>query len=255
MAIENAQAHTAVRTTLEFQERFVAVLGHDLRNPLSSIDMAVTVLRQRAVAANDTETARVLDRMTSSSARMLRMIEQILDLTRSRLGGGLEVRPKPMEMCEPLTAIVEELRLAHPSRRIELRCRPLLGTWDRDRLEQVFSNLIANGVHYGHPAKPVTVEAGLQENGWAEVNVHNDGDPIPEALLDQLFDPFRRGGRDSGGSKTAGLGLGLYISREIVRAHGGELDVRSSSTEGTLFRVTLPRAATRPVPRLRHSFD
>jgi PAS domain S-box-containing protein len=115
MAIENAQAHAAVRMTLEFQERFVAVLGHDLRNPLSSIDMAVGVLRQRAVVANDTPTVRVLDRMRTSSARMERMIEQILDLTRIRLGGGLDVRPRPMDLCEPLTAVVEECRASFSS--------------------------------------------------------------------------------------------------------------------------------------------
>ncbi len=249
MAIENAQAHAAVRSTLEFQERFVAVLGHDLRNPLSSIDMAVGVLRQRAVAANDAPTVRVLDRMRSSSARMERMIEQILDLTRIRLGGGLDVQPAPMDLCDALTAVVEELRLAHPARSIELRCSSLRGTWDRDRLEQVFSNLIANAVHYGDPAKPVTVEAHPTENGGAQVKVQNDGEPIPEALRGQLFDPFRRGGRDSRAAKTAGLGLGLYISREIVRAHGGELDVRSSAAEGTLFRLLLPRSASLPATK------
>jgi PAS domain S-box-containing protein len=251
MAIENGQAHAALSASLEFQERFVAVLGHDLRNPLSSIDMAAAVLRQRAVNASDTATTRVLDRMRSSSARMSRMIEQILDLTRSRLGGGLEVRPAPMDLCDALTGIVEELRIAHPSRSIQLRCSSLPGAWDRDRLEQVFSNLVANGVDYGVEDKPVKIDAHRQEDGWVRVTVHNEGEPIPDALLSQLFNPFRRGGRDSRASKTAGLGLGLYISREIVRAHGGELDVKSSSAEGTTFQVTLPRAALMPAPELR----
>ncbi len=239
MAIENAQAHAAVNATLEFQERFVAVLGHDLRNPLSAIDMAAAVLLKRA--ASDPTMVRLVDRMRSSSARMSLMIAQILDLTRSRLGGGLEVRPAAMDLGEALTSIVEELRTAHPTHEVELHCPPALaGIWDRARLEQVFSNLIANAISYGDPGKPVTVVAHRSDAGGALVTVHNDGEPIPETLQAQLFDPFRRGSRDSRAAKTAGLGLGLYISREIVRAHGGELDVQSSSSEGTTFRVALP---------------
>jgi signal transduction histidine kinase len=238
MAIENAQAHAALSASLEFQERFVAVLGH--RNPLAAIDMAAGVLRQRAATANDPSTKPILDRMKSSSRRMTRMIEQILDLTRTRLGGGLALAPGPMDLCDPLTGIVNELRTAHPSRSIVLRCEPLSGTWDRDRLEQVFSNLIANAIHYGHPEKPVTVEARA-EDAVIRVDVHNHGESIPDEVRAQLFNPFRRGIRDSRASKTAGLGLGLYISREIVVAHGGQLEVQSSSPEGTTFRVTLPR--------------
>jgi PAS domain S-box-containing protein len=240
MAIENAQAHAALRAALEFNERFVAVLGHDLRNPLAAIDMAAGVLRQRATSANDGSMARVLDRVKSSSRRMSRMIEQLLDLTRSRLAGGLPLNPEPMDLCDTLTGIVSELRTAHPSRNIVLRCQPLSGTWDRDRLEQVFSNLIANAIDYGRAEKPVIVEA-RQENGAVLVDVHNDGEPIPEEVRVQLFNPFRRGSRDSRASKTAGLGLGLFISRQIAEAHGGGLDAQSSSSEGTTFRVTLPR--------------
>jgi len=250
MAIENAQAHAALSASLEFQERFVAVLGHDLRNPLAAIDMAAGVLRQRATLANDPSTTRVLDRMRSSSGRMSRMIEQILDLTRTRLGGGLPMAPGPMDLCDTLTGIVNELRTAHPSRSIVLHCEPLSGIWDRDRLEQVLSNLIANAIHYGHPEKPVTVEARAEDAG-IQVDVHNDGEPIPDEVRAQLFNPFRRGNRDSRASKTAGLGLGLYISREIVVAHGGRLEVQSSPSEGTTFRVTLPRV-TRALSAASH---
>jgi PAS domain S-box-containing protein len=239
MAIEYAEAHAALRANLEFNERFLAVLGHDLRNPLAAIDMATGLLRQRAASANDGSMARVLDRVKSSSRRMSRMIEQLLDVTRSRLAGGLPLNPEPMDLCDTLTGIVSELRTAHPSRNIVLRCQPLSGTWDRDRLEQVFSNLIANAIHYGRAEKPVTVEA-REENGAILVDVHNDGEPIPEEVRVQLFNPFRRGSRDSRASKTTGLGLGLYISRQIAEAHGGGLDAQSSSSEGTTFRVTLP---------------
>ena len=247
MAIENARIHAALGASLEFQERFVAVLGHDLRNPLAAIDMAVGVLRQRATIGADASTMYVLDRMKSSSTRMSRMIEQVLDLTRCRIAGGLALSPAPMDLCETLTRIVNELRMAHPSRSILLRCEPLRGTWDGDRLEQVFSNLIANAVHYGAPEKPVSVDA-RHENGAVVVAVHNEGAPIPEALRAELFNPFRRGSRGSREAKTAGLGLGLYISREIALAHGGSLDVQSSSPEGTTFQVTLPGGSAPSTP-------
>lgn len=245
MAIENAKAHAALSAALEFQERFAAILGHDLRNPLGAIDMARGLLAQRATAANDAPATRILSRIESSSRRMSRMVEQILDLSRSRIGGGLEVRPSSMDLCVLLAGIVNELRTAYPSRTIHLTCSSLLGSWDPDRLEQVFSNLIGNAIHHGDPEKPVTVEAH-QEGGAVRVDVHNDGPPIPEALRSQLFSAFRRGAKDSRTAKTEGLGLGLFISHELVVAHSGQLDVRSGSAEGTTFRVTLPRET--PVP-------
>ncbi len=232
----------------EFQERFIAILGHDLRNPLSAIDMGVSILRQRLEETEETEAEddteiRVLDRMKASSRRMSRMIEQILDLTRTRLGGGLGLRPTVMNLARTIHATVEELRIAHPTRAIELQCPPsLLGTWDSDRLEQVFSNLIGNAVHYGRPDRPVQIVA-LDSGDDVIVSVHNDGTPIPQTLQGQLFNPFRRGERDSKAVGTAGIGLGLYISSEIVLAHGGTIELRSTAVEGTTFRVTLPRSA------------
>ncbi len=246
MAIENSEAHTALGRTLEFQERFAAVLGHDLRNPLAAIDMASGILAQRAKEANDATSSRILARIESSSRRMSRMIEQILDLTRSRLGGGLEMRPSSMDLCPMLTGIVNELRIAHPGRPIHLRCPPsMLGSWDRDRLEQVFSNLVSNAIHHGDAEKPISIEVRPQGDGL-RVDVHNEGPPIPEELRAELFSPFRRGSKDSRTARTAGLGLGLFISREIVVAHAGTLEAQSSSAEGTTFQVTLPRAAPSP---------
>jgi PAS domain S-box-containing protein len=233
--------HAQKERIQEFQERFLGVLGHDLRNPLASMDMGAGLLRQRAT---DAATLRILDRMDSSSRRMSRMIDQILDLTRSRLAEGLPIDPAPMELSQVLLGIVEEERTAHAPRAIELDCPPLRGTWDRDRLEQVFSNLVSNAVVHGDPAKPVCIDVHT-EGESVVVEVQNAGVPIPEELAGQLFHPFRRGERDSRTSKTAGLGLGLYISQEIAVAHGGNIEVRSNGVEGTTFRVTLPRVATR----------
>ena len=171
---------------------------------------------------------------------MSRMIEQILDFTRSRLGGGLELVFAPMNLREALVPIVDELRSAHPSATIQLQCPNLRGTWDRDRLEQVFSNLIGNALAHGDPNKPVTVTAGAEAlSAW--VRVHNEGPPIPQELQSALFNPFRMGERSS--RSPAGLGLGLYISNEVILRHGGQIEVRSTAVDGTTFRVVLPREA------------
>lgn len=232
------QAALAEKTRIqEFLERFIAILGHDLRNPLSAIDMNLTRLREKVT---DPALARMLDRMASSSTRMSRMIGQILDLTRSRLAGRLELQRAPMDLRDALTRVVEELRAAQPDRTIELRSPSLPGTWDRDRLEQVFSNLVGNALLYGDPDRPITVEA--VDGATIHVDVHNHGAPIPNEVQADLFNPFRRATFTEETRKGGeGLGLGLYISRELVAAHGGAIDVRSAPGHGTTFRVALPR--------------
>lgn len=231
---EKAQIH-------EFQERFLAILGHDLRNPLASIDMGTALLREQTT---DPAATRVLERMHASSARMSRMIEQILDLTRSRLATGIELALVLVDLRATLGKIVEETRIAHPARAIELRCPTLMGYWDPDRLEQVFSNLIGNAILHGDPASAVTIFAEAQRH-IVVIGVHNEGRPIPAEIQATLFNPFRRGERESRTSKTAGLGLGLYISQEIVRGHGGSIAIDSSAGHGTTFRVTLPLSEAR----------
>jgi PAS domain S-box-containing protein len=198
----------------EFQERFLAILGHDLRNPLSSIDVGAGILRQRST---DPTQLRILARMRSSSLRMARMIEQIMDLTRARLAGGIELNRRPTDLCDILERVVEELRLIHPSRTIELRCIRLPGTWDPDRLEQVFSNLVANALVHGDREGPVTIE-GRVEGRVITIAVHNQGKPIPNGLQATIFNPFRRGEHDGPTAKASGLGLGLYISRRGCRS-------------------------------------
>lgn len=235
LVVERAKLEEKARIQ-EFQERFLAILGHDLRNPLASIDMGAGILRQ---LSKDPAMTRILDRMQSSSLRMSRMIEQILDLTRARLAGGLPLDPRPMDLRALISHVVEELQVVHPLRRIELRSGPLPGVWDADRLEQVFSNLIGNALLYGDPATPVTIDA-RNDGRLVSVEVHNGGVPIPDDLQSTIFSPFRRGERDSRSSKTSGLGLGLYISREVTLAHAGDLELRSSAREGTTFRVILP---------------
>jgi len=177
--------------------------------------------------------------MQSSSARMTRMIEQILDLTRSRLAGGLELALRPMDLRETLNSIADELRIAHPSHSIEVAAPSANILADSDRLEQAFSNLIGNAILHGQASTPVLVHGQLADD-LVVVSVHNEGEPIPPEVQAHLFDPFRRGERESRTSKTQGLGLGLYISWEIIRGHGGSIEIDSAPDRGTTFRVSIP---------------
>jgi signal transduction histidine kinase len=170
------------------------------------------------------------------------MIEQLLARTRSRLGGGLEVKPEPVDLGAPLKNIVDELRTAHPASTIVFDpSPPIVGAWDRDRLEQVFSNLVGNALHHGTKDAPVTVDCRTVGDE-AVVRIHNEGPAIPQDVRTRLFDPFRRGARESRTKHTAGLGLGLFISAQIIKAHGGRIEVDSSAERGTTFTVILPRS-------------
>ena len=155
----------------QFQERFLAILGHDLRNPLASINIGAGVLLQRTT---DPVHLRVVNRMRDSSQRMSRMIEQILDLTRTRLAAGIELSLEPFDLRDTIRRVVEELRVAHPSRSVTVVSPPLPGKWDKDRLEQVFSNLVGNALAYGDPAKPVVVQARV-EGRFIVIDVHSPG--------------------------------------------------------------------------------
>jgi signal transduction histidine kinase len=232
---ENAQLTERAQVTI-FQERFMAVLGHDLRNPLGAISMGIDLLKREVPAEHKT-----LQRMASSSQRMARMIDQLLDLTRSRLGGGIELTLRPTDLGKLTSDIVDELRTERAGApcRVETKGN-LRGNWDSDRLAQVISNLVGNALHHGAADKPITINLdGTSDR--VSFSIRNEGKTIPEALQNVLFDPFRRGDRQSNSSKTAGLGLGLFISKEIVTQLGGTITVSSSSSEGTRFTFELPR--------------
>ena len=239
LAAENATLVERARTH-EFQERFLAVLGHDLKNPLAAIGMGAALLRQQHADEGD---QKVLKRIDKSATRMTRMIDQILDLTRSRLGGGMEMNVRDIELNPVLAQVVDELQGAYPKSSVIFECPPhsVRGAWDPDRLGQVFSNLVGNAIQHGLEGSAVVVSIH-DKHFEVVVTVHNEGTPIPQELLAKLFDPFRRGARESRTSRTAGLGLGLYISREIVLAHGGSIKA-ASTVEGTTFRVSLPLPA------------
>jgi signal transduction histidine kinase len=230
------EARARAEASDTFKEIFLGILGHDLRNPLNTIlTTARLMIARREVAS---ETQRRVDRMITSGVRMERMIAQLLDLSRARLGGGIPVTPAPTDLVALVSKIVDETRLAHPSRALELHLEgPCQAMVDGDRFEQVISNLLGNAVAHGDE-RPIRVSIRTQ-GGHARIVVHNYGKAIAPAFMPMLFDPFQR---ERPEARSGGLGLGLYISERIVAAHGGTIDVESTAESGTRFEVTVPSA-------------
>lgn len=231
-----------LRETLRFRELFASILAHDLRNPLNTLLMGTQVLLSGAGPRE----RQVLGRMQNSGSRMARMIEQLLDLARSRDGSGLALMRERLSLGELATSIVSELMLAYPNARIELQVHgDTVGEWDRDRLGQVISNLVGNAIEHGASGAAVSVRVEGHGPGDVWLVTRNGGTIAPEALP-SLFDPFKRA--QVAGSR--GLGLGLYITKLIVAAHGGTIEVGSDAQE-TKFEIQLPRAASESAPVAR----
>jgi len=225
------------RKTAELREQFIAVLGHDLRNPLASIISGTRLLRDMPLTE---KAARIVSLMGNSAARMAELIDNVLDFARGRLGGGISM---PRVIDEGLGAMLEqaiaEMRAAWPDRVIQsdiALSRPV--ACDSGRIAQLLSNLLANAFTHGDPAGPVRVRAHSDESGF-ELSVANLGEPIPTDIVDHLFQPYSRASVRSG---QQGLGLGLYIASEIARAHDGTLEV-ASSPEETRFTFRMPTAS------------
>ena len=182
-----------------------------------------------------------LDRVVSSGARMQRMIEQILDVTRARMGEGIPIAPKDhQDLCAIAERMVDEARSAHPGRSIELRkSEGCFARVNPDRVEQVLSNLLGNAISHGATNRPIGVELSASAHA-AHVAVHNFGRPIEPEVFPVLFNPFKRASRTPEGRRAEGLGLGLYIAERIATAHGGKIHVESSLEAGTRFELVLP---------------
>ncbi|MFE8605241.1 hybrid sensor histidine kinase/response regulator [Archangium violaceum] len=236
---EGLKREEAARQTALFREQFLGILGHDLRNPLQAISgNAALLLRYGGLSEPQ---RKALNRISISSDRMARMISDILDFTRTRLGGGYTLQRTWMNVHEVLKQVVEELEVAHPQKQFELSVSGTgWGEWDADRIAQAASNLVGNAVQYSPEGSAVRVVARDEGEG-VRVEIHNQGTPIPAERLPDMFDPFVRGQQGSRSGSRSGLGLGLYITHEIVKAHGGMLQVRSTEAEGTCFWLKLPR--------------
>src|SRR5690606_15394808 len=222
------------RRSSRLREEFIAVLGHDLRSPLASISSGLRILERDGLGERGARTAAL---MQATVGRMNALIDNLLDLARGRLGQGLPVEIAPCaDLRAEIEQVVGEIRAA-TGREIELDWRvDGVINCDRRRMGQLASNLVSNAVQHGDPESPVGVVCRL-EGGRFRLAVENSGDPIPPAIADSLFRPFFRGG--GGGDGRQGLGLGLYIAREITRAHGGTLDL-DSTAERTRFTLLMP---------------
>ncbi|RKH49922.1 sensor histidine kinase [Corallococcus sp. AB049A] len=219
------------------REQLIGIVSHDLRNPLNAISLAAATLMRRADL--DDRARRGLRRILDSSDRANRLIRDLLDFTHVRTGMALPVKPQPMNLHELAEQVVDEVRLTAPERTLVLVCEGSgRGTWDPDRIAQVLTNLLTNAVQYSAQDAHIRVETRGDEREVV-LSVSNPGAPIPAALLPVLFEPMTRGTTE--GSEHRSVGLGLFIVNEIVRAHGGAVDVVSTEEAGTTFRVHLPR--------------
>jgi len=254
MALERArlyEAERAARARAEaaeeearrigtLQERLMAVVGHDLRTPLQAVVLGTQVLTMRGGLSESQATT--VARVASSAARMNGIIRDLLDFSRARQGGGIAVNRVPMDATATFQRAVAELQQLHPGRRIAFRAPGELPcTGDPERLLQVASNLVGNALQHGPAEGAVSVEVrGTPRE--ITLSVHNEGPPIPPEARGAIFEPFRRARGDGASELPGSIGLGLFIVREIARAHGGEVICASAEGLGTTFTVTFPRS-------------
>jgi signal transduction histidine kinase len=220
-----------------FRDQFIGILSHDLRTPLGAVTAGATLLA--APEDNAERRGRVASRIMNSAQRMERMIGDLLDLTRTRLGGSMPLRRQPISLRKVCEIAIAEIRAGDPDAAVRLLvAENLRGEWDPDRLTQVVANLVGNGIQHGN-GTPITL-TGQEHGDSVTLAVHNEGPPIPSAVLPFVFEPLARGRTGDGASHS--IGLGLFITRAIVSAHGGDIEVSSSTDAGTTFTIRLPRA-------------
>jgi signal transduction histidine kinase len=244
---EHKLAEQEARRRADFEQHLIGIVSHDLRNPLNAILMAATLLlRQEGMSESQ---RRSFHRILSSARRATRMLSDLLDFTQARLGGTLPVTPHSLDLHELTRQVVEEVQLAHPHKRILLeQSGDGRGEWDGDRLAQLITNLVNNALTYGDEHCAVRVRTAGRPDAIV-LSIHNHGAPIPAGMMAQLFQPLQRGaGKGSGGGHS--IGLGLFIVKHIVDAHGGGIHVDSTAENGTTFMVCLPRhpSQARPPP-------
>ncbi|WP_025110140.1 PAS domain-containing sensor histidine kinase [Pseudomonas sp. H1h] len=231
--LKSAYEKAQLRAT--FAEQMVAIVSHDLKNPLTAIKMASDILARGERTARETK---MLGHISQSADRAERMIADLLDLALARVGQGISISPSTVDLHAFVGASVDELRMAFPEATLIHRC---VGTGsarlDEDRVQQIIGNLVANSVAYGDLQQPITITSCVEQDHTL-VSVQNQGAAIPESLMGVLFEPMIRGTET--GSDARSVGLGLFIVREIVRAHDGFVSVNSTPESGTTFTAKFP---------------
>ncbi|MBK5378268.1 HAMP domain-containing histidine kinase [Pseudomonas sp. TH43] len=218
---------------------FLAILGHDLRAPLQAVSMSTELLMRKATLEGDALNCAL--NIKRGARHMAAMVSDLLELVRSRLGKSLPIEPAPMDLAEAARAALAEACAGNPN------CSPVLhihgdtrGVWDAGRIDQLLQNLIGNALQHGSTTQQVTLT--LQDEADAVcLSVHNFGTPIAEEALGTIFDPLVRSADEELGQPSTSLGLGLFIVKEVVNAHGGTIEVSSNEADGTRFSVVLPR--------------
>ena len=235
---EHARVVEELSRAVHISEMFVGILSHDLRNPLSAILGGAQLL---GADEPDEKSRRILSRVVSSGERMGRMIDQLLDFTRTRLGEGIPLDRESVDLADLARSVVDEGRSANVASVLRLTAKgDTVGAWDRDRICQILSNLVGNALQHGTQSGIVDVALDGARDECVRLSVENQG-VIPPHLVPVIFNPFRGTLQKRGKSK--GLGLGLYVARQIALAHGGDLVVESTSTS-TIFTLVLPRVPT-----------
>lgn len=222
---------------------FLGILGHDLKNPLAASNMGAQLLLK--IGGFDARVTTYLEHIAESTDRALTIVGSLLDLTSARLGSGIPIVKEKMDMGFVCRQLVDEMRVLHPDRVFDVSISgETHGTWDKARIGQVFSNLLGNALQYGFSDSQITVKVCGNTDSIL-LSVHNNGKAIPPETLASIFNPFSRGGaaHKQNSQGTINLGLGLFIVKEIIEAHGGKITLESSEEEGTVFNASFPRLA------------
>jgi signal transduction histidine kinase/putative methionine-R-sulfoxide reductase with GAF domain len=229
-----------LRAALNFRDRMLGVLSHDLRSPLSVITTSAALLERKG--GLDEAQARGVGRIAQNAGRIERLIHDLLDYTRAKQGRGIPLQRRACDLLALCHQVIDNARVLSPERLVTLSAKgDSSGMWDPDRAIQVISNLVTNALRYSPPETAVEVSLEDQQDAVL-LRIHNLGRPIAAEVLPTIFEAFQRGGEAAEATQPTGFGLGLYIVQQIVAAHAGTISVHSTEADGTTFTVRWPRA-------------